>query len=265
MDDYTEQHSAPKRTGCFRWMVRLVVFGLGIIGLLVLLFAFCARGATNITVNVSSRALSSYVFAETGERLHRDPVLQSEIAIDFPLGFYASIWHSTGFDTHFSEDGGDELDYYVGWAGELIGLELDAGASYFDAVDLFRASGDTVYLYAEVGKTCGPVKPFLRGNFYLQPPGSDLEGGMTVAGGLEFEPTLPYERLSVPLRGWIAHDDGTFGGGPGLISRVEAEATWELGEQWSLFLPTASVNIPLTVNDSRRTEWVFGGGIGLSF
>lgn len=261
--DIEPTEAKPKR-GLLRKIVKFILFIAALVTIITFLSSL-AEGATNVTVNVSSKALSSYVFAETGERLWNKPVLQSEITAEFPLGFYATIWHSTGFDSHFNEDGGDELDYYVGWSGELVHLELEAGAAYFDAVDLFHASGDTVYLYAQVGKTFGAFTPFVKGNFYLQPPGSDLEGGTVLAAGLSYEVQSPLERLSIPVTGWVGHDDGTFGLDSGFISRVEAEATWQLNDTWSILFPTVSVNVPLTVDDSRKTYWVFGGGFNLSF
>lgn len=195
---------------------------------------------------------------------------QSEIGVETKWGIYATIWHSTDFDSDPSGDYGDELDYYLGWAGNVGPVSLDVGFSYFDAIELFRgAKDDTFYLYARVGKTfeskTGSYTPFLKGNLYINGRGSEVEGGTVVTAGLEYEPPLPIEWLSLPARFQIGYDDGAFGNDNGFISGFALEANWQVSERFSITAPILQVSIPLTTHDERETEWVIGGGIVFNF
>lgn len=217
----------------------------------------------------STVALSQYVYAETGDNYHNKPVLQSEIGMETRQGIYASIWHSTGFDDNLSSDGGDEIDYFIGCAGDIGFISVDLGFAYFDSVNLFQGpKDDTFYLYAQLGHTftvsAGSLTPLVKGNFYINGDDSEVEGGVVMCWGFDYEPPTP-SWMSVPTSFRLAYDDGAFGNNAGIISRIGTEVRWVISEHLNITIPSVNLYFPLTTNDERDNEIVVGGGISVSF
>ncbi len=256
-------------TSVFKTVAALTVTALCLIGRAQVAEEEAAE-APGISVTVTSQVLSQYLFMDTIQVFHRDPVTQSEVEVSFPLGFYATLWHSTDFDSNFSDSAGDEIDWYIGWSGDVGPVSLDIGVSYFDAVGLFVGpANDTFYGYIEVSKTFetsfGSVTPYTKGGFYQNGDGSEVEGGTVFSLGLRGEWQTPLEKLSVPFCGQVAHDDGAFGNESGSVSFIGLEANWQITDSIVLRLPTFSVGIPINVDDDREFETVIGGGVEIVF
>ena len=77
-----------------------------------------------ISVSFSSKLWPRYLGAD-GTIYHDEPVLQSDIFISLPKGFYFDIWHSVGLDdTDLSSNFGDEgPNFTLGWSGNWKNLE----------------------------------------------------------------------------------------------------------------------------------------------
>jgi hypothetical protein len=133
-----------------------------IIALLVVTIVYAALPLATHANSVSFQVKDKYILNK-GLRLFDGPVFQTDLYLTLPHGLYADLWWSTNFDTHFSENFADELDYTFGWAAEFKGLTLDASITYYDLVGLFSTKGgDALQLALEVAELRGGKPPRFR-------------------------------------------------------------------------------------------------------
>lgn len=229
---------------------------------------------TPFSLYVRTDIWSEYVFE--GLKSSDDPVIQTELLLSMPYGFYVDLWHSAGLnDSDLSSDYADELDYTLGWAGTLADLGLgredinvDIGVIYFDLVDIFKSQDDIIraYLRFDTEVMIGDQAV----TFYVQPEvnwtvNSDLEGG----GGVEFGAEHSIEivgSLSYDHALRIYYDSGTAGLDAGFIGEYAGGLTWMLNDNINVIPIQFKASTPLeALSDDRETEIIFGAAIEFSF
>lgn len=93
-------------------------------------FAQDAEAPGAITVSGNVALTSDYRFRGISQSDGK-PAIQGGLTVSHESGFYLSTW-SSSIDFDSATLGGQEIDVYGGWTGELTpGLKLDAGLLYY--------------------------------------------------------------------------------------------------------------------------------------
>ena len=229
-----------------------------------------------VSVEFSSYWLSQYV-SPFDMLVSKNAVVQSEARIWIEPGgdfgrFYADIWHSIDDRGSANSNTGDEIDYTLGWKGNLYrGISLNLWATYFDFVPMGKElGGDQIRFNAELerklkfGETVS-VSPSIRFEVpwglkgYQDPSGLRVYPG--VKGSWEF-----ISGCSINQRIGLCLDDGACGLQPGTFIDYKVGFSWQI-EKWLMVEPFSFRIIgPLaTMSDGRKTEMIFGSGLTVKF
>lgn len=226
----------------------------------------------DISVTLSSKVWSKYL-GTTGSIVHDKPVLQTDIFVSLPKGFYFDIWHSMGLDDHkLSSNFGDEIDLTLGWTGG-IGKKfyLNVGLAYYDCYQLLRGKQfDAFAPFAEVGRPfevgrflgTHTIIPF--GRLELNFPTGDLDSGIYSYAGIKHAWKIS-EKLQMKQKADFLYDSGSFGVKSGLIGRYESGLSWQISKKISVEPINIKARTPISSISDRKTEIVFGTGITLCF
>lgn len=245
------------------------------ISLVVAFLTSCAQMERQITeaeFTVAPRVSSQFVNVG-GIVLHDRPVLQTSLTAATPSGAYANLFHSVGLDdADLSNNGGDEIDYTVGWSGDLVErVTLDANVAYYDIHDIFHVPReDIVVPYATIGR------PWELGTHILKPriqewgfiPAYGDSGAATSLTGLG----LKHEWQ---LRDWLTlaqeadakYDNGGFPDtDSGWLADYSLGLSWPISKHITLEAPGFRIVVPLTpFSDGRETELIGWGGFSVKF
>lgn len=233
---------------------------------------FADDSAGNLSFKVSSKVYSRYLNAGAGNILHDKPVIQTDLFVSLPKGFYFDFWHSAGLDgTGLSSDSGDEIDYTVGWSGEVKNLNLDIGAYYFDCVDIFKSPrGDFVEPYLEVNKSFDISKnqrltPYVWFGFIYSAKEDEFGHGFYTRFGVKHAWQIN-PKLRFSQKANLFFDDGACGFDSGVLGEYRCDLSWQISKSTTLDLISVKAITPFTsLSDSRKTEIVYGAGITRRF
>ena len=223
-----------------------------------------------VTMTLSVDWLSEYV--ADGIVFLDKPVVQTDLYVTLPHGIYLDIWHSVGLnDGNFSSDFGDEIDYTIGWSGNIKdNLVLNVGIAYFDLVDVGTFSSDMVQLYAELSTEAEvgnlTISPFieLEQHWVVGWPG--VEGGLQVITGVRHNTPLFLDDLDLSQRFQITYDSGVAGFDSGFIGEYCAGISWQVTDMMSVTPIQLKISSPLgSMDDNRETEMVWGFGASILF
>lgn len=228
------------------------------------------------TVSVSAElgVYSKYVGERSGAVFTDGPVEQTEIAVSTPW-VDLSIWNSASLERRAGKTDGDEVDYTISRADEVLfgsrvgRFGLEYGISYYDYSQLCHGTkGDAVAYFAEVSKALTDIEPSsqgkISGDLYVRveadvaTAGSESEGGTYVSIGARAS-----NDESLPVRGttdfFFTRDDGGYGLDPDWIF------TYKLGldmDRWGL---TLSPGFTLIAPFHGSAETVFGLNVSREF
>jgi len=222
-----------------------------------------AEGLKDFSANAEVSVLNKYVTI-SGSTCEPDAVVQPSLTISHSSGLYANIWNSTGFEGYE----GDEIDYYLGWAGDVVGFNADISVGYYDLRDLFSGrSGNFWTVIGRLGKTFNienflSVEPFVRIEGDIAERDTDLGGGVLYTGGMRIEKLLrPF--LSMWCEPRVTYTEGVYSSEPTTTGQYEMGIDWNCWRALTI-TPTAMISIPTDKVD-RETEFVFGGAISYGF
>ncbi len=249
------------------------MFGIVPLCALMLLLAFWSQPASaDVSATLTSKVLSRYVLVN-GADVYRKPVVQSELLLLLPKGFYADLFWSTGMNTQFSHDLDDEVDWTVGWSGNVgKGVVLDFGVTYFDLRSLWSTKGpvgDFIQPFAQAEKTFSlsesqSLTPYLRLEV-LFPTHADIRTGSYVHLGVRHVWTVS-DVLALNQKLFLVGDSGAAGFDAVVIGHYQAGLDWRMAKKLTLTLPTLKFSSPLShVSDGRQGEFVYGLGMSLAF
>lgn len=222
-------------------------------------------------VIVSTKVLSRYV-GSSGLLAHEKPVLQTDLYLLLPKGFYADLWHSVGLDgTSMSSDFGDEIDYTFGWTGgDVKGLGVDVGVTYLDLVDLFDGRRDLLYPYLEVNRKFPLFEksffiPYVRVERYFPLASESFDGGTYLQAGMRHL-WDPISLLTISQRVGVLYDDGAFGLGAGFVGQYNLNLGVNVAKGITLDVPTVKFTAPMSsFSDGRETQTVIGIGVTVRY
>lgn len=223
----------------------------------------------DFSINLYTGAQSSYLL-DNGIAFHDGPVLQSEILISLPKGFYLDLWHSMGMDGSGLSSGlDDELDYTAGWRGDVRGYSLDMGVLYMDMIKVLDLpDGDIMLPYFEVSRNL-PFKgkqlynPYVKIQPGLPANGSYPAGGLYVGVGLRHLYQIS-KALRLGEEFALIHDSGAFGFESGKLFKYAVGVNRKLPGPFSLDMPMFKFIAPVSGMSDRKKETSVGIRLGIS-
>jgi hypothetical protein len=229
-----------------------------------------------VSVEIASQWLSQYV-STGGVAFSTDPVEQSSLTASY-RGFYMSLWHSTGISSDLLGNPGAEIDFYLGWSGNLSWLnvpildevEMDISLSYQDYSALFsRMKDDFMGLEMEIKRPWKlgerhVLAPFIGLEYYYPLSGESNQQGVYASMGLKHSWKL-MESVTLEQSIRSTYDSGTYGMESGFIGAYTVSLQWKVTEQFRVDLGQFQYIVPISHFGDRGNEIVWGGGIRIVF
>lgn len=144
--------------------------------------------ATNTTPAFTATILASwrsqYVLVN-GFAPHEGTIFIQELTLSHRSGFYADLWNAVSPTGGWSSDGGDEVDYAIGFARTVGKFAVDAGYTYFDLRDpsLQGANIRDASLRVVFGR--GQLRPYVLLDWLFGTKPQILEGGFGYRVGVQ--------------------------------------------------------------------------------
>jgi hypothetical protein len=187
-------------------------------------------------------------------------------------GLYFNLWHSGELGRQFFDNENPwatEMDYTVGYATQLLGLDADLGVSYYDCGRLFRKTDDSVYSYLRLSKTYEidknqSLSPYIKFNVYnmvQNVPGDGFILHTGICHNLKLADNL---NLCSDIA--AMYDDGAYGNDNGFVGKLGTCFNWQLTKGITLKAPSVTLYTPLqSLKDERKTECVVGASMVFNF
>lgn len=229
-------------------------------------------GRTLFEINFSTKVLNKYV-GDTGFVAYNHPVSQNDLTITHvPSGIYLDIWQSISLShSGRSTNYGNEIEYFLGWAGDIAGIGVDTGVAYFDLITLFNMpEGDVIQPYIELNKKFDvagrhTLTPYVRAEYGIPAKGNANEfKGLYVYTGLKHGWQIS-KNVSVSQKAAIIFDDGAYGADRAWVGAYEISPSYRITE-WLSFDLSGKVIGPFTnVTDGRKAQFIGGAGFSVNF
>ncbi len=248
----------------------MVVILIGVTGA-----AFAESFNKDISVTLSSRVYSKYLSElGTASVCHDKPVIQTNLFISLPKGFYLGIGHSAGLDgTGLSSNSGDEINYIFGWSKKTKEINLDIGVCYFDGVNLFTMpKGDLIYPYFEISKEFKVFKkhtlePYISFGFPFSAYANEFGHGFYTRVGTRHFWQIS-ENFKIYHKANLFFDNGGLKGfDSGVLGQYRCDLSYQLSKSITLDLISIKLNTPITsLSDQRnKTNMSYGAGLKIRF
>lgn len=212
---------------------------------------------------------SKYV-GPSGLVFYPDPVTQGSFTIIHKSGFFFDLWGSTGFNRDWSKDWDDEIDYTLGYNGELEYLNLSISVSYFDDFPVGRfAYNDVIMTNLRIDDrkkiNCFfYLTPFFKYNNYIIPDKkTPFKGGNLFSVGVDSDYILLHRvKLNSSLQ--TLFDDGAFGSKAGLLLKGASALELLLSKKASWNMISIEAYVPIG-NRGFDHQFVFSSGLSFNF
>ncbi|MFA5935183.1 MAG: TorF family putative porin [Candidatus Paceibacterota bacterium] len=244
------------------------------------LLVFCAstKGATNsvevkeeIQEPVFTKTLTLDFFSKyvgpSGLAYTRNEVYQPSVTVTHESGLYLSVWGSGAFRED-DKYGGNEIDYLVGWAGDVGPVSVDTGIGYYDFQKLFDGRKENAWaMFIEASKEYElkdaglTLTPSLRFEENIPEPGSSYGSDFYVTTGLEIRKGVS-EKVDVFFLPAVTYDNGIYGERCSALS-LQCGVDISVSDGFTV-KPTVISYLPSEKND-RDNEVVYGIGLKYEF
>lgn len=223
-------------------------------------------------INFSTKVVNQYV-GDTGVVAYNRSVSQNDLTITHvPSGIYLDIWQSISLShSGRSTNYGNEIEYYLGWSGEIAGIGVDAGVAYFDLITLFEIpEGDVIQPYIELNKKFDVAErhtltPYVRAEYGIPAKGNAKEiKGLYVYTGLKHGWQISKD-VSVIQKATIIFDDGAYGADRTWVGAYEIAPSYRMKEWLSIDLSGKVIGPFTNVTDGRKTQFIGGAGFSVNF
>lgn len=214
-------------------------------------------------VTFSSKYYSKFV-GDTGTVSYDRPVIQNELNVSLPKGFYANLWYSMslahmGLDTN----DGNEFDPTIGWSGDVAGVTLDAGITYFDILPVGTfGRGDVWQPYVEFNKEFAlnkahGITPYVKTEYGIPVQGNAREDkGLHVHSGLRHKWQIA-DKLGLSQQAEFTFDDGAFGYSRAWVYSHTLTVAYSVTDWLSLEV-CGKVYVPMEKADEGHSTQVVG-------
>jgi len=221
--------------------------------------------AQDFSLNGQTMVRSKYVGPD-GLQFYGDPVIQSNFTLNHKSGLFFDLWISSGFNTKFSNDWDDEIDYTLGWSGKISSFLLNSSLSYFDDFDNFN------FTYNDVGKGNihlgypKQIKPWLKVvpyvdyiTFIIPNKNTPFNGGNMYSVGFDNEIIIT-EKIKVTPLIQFSLDDGALGVKAGSLLKLASNLNWTLSKHFVWNVVEATFYSPSNKR-GMKDELVLGAGL----
>jgi len=213
-----------------------------------------------VTGSYSIGMFDKYMGQWSGAVFDKRSSIQGEITVDLPNNFYAGIWFARQIGAVRDDLDGNELDLNVGWSGEVMGMSVEPGLSYYDLIPVLDGRKDNIWapnLKVSKNYDCGAwtISPFGRIEVPIPDTGSDFDGGMYLSVGAEDTMTFS-DDFTICLSPYITYDDETYGAEENYIFFQCVSATYSIGD-FDLS-PSFLLSCPILKDEGRKVETCFG-------
>lgn len=197
-------------------------------------FADEADAPADITVTGNVALTTDYRFRGVSQS-DGDPAIQGGITVAHQSGFYVGAWASSIEFGGTNVLGGQELDVFGGWSGEVAsGITLDGGLLYYvypGADD--GLNSDFFEPYVSVSGDIGPAKVKVGAAYAWDQSALLDQDNLYVYGNVDFAiPNTP-----ITLSGHLGYTDGVLA--PPFLAGTADDSglDWSVGASASLFGP----------------------------
>ncbi len=225
-----------------------------------------AQDSANVfNINGQNVIRSKYVGPD-GLQFYGDPVLQSSITLNHKSGLFFDLWYSTGFNSKFSNDWDDEIDYTFGWNGKISQFMLSSSLSYFDNFKNFNftyndvVKGNIHLGYPKQIKPWLKVVPYLDYSTFIIPnKNTPFVGGNLYSIGIDNEIIIT-EKIKVTPLVQFTFDDGAFGAKSGTLLKLSSNLNWTLSKHFVWNVVEVTFYSPSNKREMKN-EIVLGTGL----
>ncbi len=219
----------------------------------------------SFSLNGQTIIRSKYVGPD-GLQFYGDPVSQSNVTLSHKSGLFFDLWYSTGFNSKFSNDWDDEIDYTIGWSGKISKFTLNSSLSYFDNFKNFNFTyNDVVRGNIHLGYP-KQIKPWLKVmpyvdyiTFVIPNKSTPFDGGNLYSIGFDNEVVFT-EKVKVTPQIQFTWDDGAFGVKPGALLKLSSNLNWTLSKHFVWNVLEATFYSPSNKREMKN-EFVLGTGL----
>lgn len=230
-----------------------------------MVLVLCAHFSHAADLSVS---LNSMNLRQSGTVAHDKPtVLTSVVDSIGTKGLYAGSFWSTGLDTNFNQDGGDEMGVFFGLMHQFGKFRTDVGVTYFNLapVNKFWSIGDEIRMHGDIQYAVHKdpkvsISPFVRLEYKNV---SGLPNGFFTHVGIRSQLHVS-PILTIHGEGALLHNAGVYGSDRGLSAYGDIDWRWKIDNLITLSIPTVRVTSPITVND-KEPHWTIGVGLHVRF
>ena len=228
-----------------------------------------ASAESDYSVTASVHVLSEYLVTD-GNKPHDNTVIQTDLYVTLPNNLYIDLWWSASPNGSANNDGGDEVDYTIGWNGQLNGYDVDVSLNYFDFTNIGSTKlGDIFSPSIKVGKSYIvanglKVTPFIdvNGLILVNAPGNDA---VNVVTGITTTLTS-HPRWTLFQTASLVSDTGVFANDSGLLFAYQAGGTIRITNTFFLDVVKVKLAVPITdFSDGRDNNAVVGTGVVMKF
>lgn len=221
-------------------------------------------------VTFSTKYYNKYI-GDTGVLFYDRPVIQNELNVSLPRGFYANIWYSTSLaHSGLNTNDGNEFDPTLGWCGDVAGVTLDTGITYFDirAVGTF-GRGDVWQPYVELSKELElnkayAITPYAKTEYGIPAQGNSTEHkGLHVHSGFRNKWQVA-DKLGLSQQADFVFDDGAYGYSRAWVYSHALALSYAMTDRLSIELG-GKMYVPLTQADGRSTQLLGSTGFKVGF
>ncbi len=240
---------------------------------LLLSFLFPTWAQANPRISFSSEWRNRYI-GVVGVPVYEKPVFTSTLFIGFDAGYYGGVFYATDVadigQGGFSTTWGDELDWFIGWQGNIFGdFQLKTQVVYLDLFKVIEDQDNDVFRFIiEVNNVFTldqhTLIPFAA--IWTNQPvhGDTPERGTDTIIGVRHKYNYS-DLLSLFQEVEIRKDGGFAGREPTTLLRYQVKPSWKISKKFALHPLIFRFSGPLTSTHERDSEWVWGTGLTIQF
>jgi hypothetical protein len=217
-----------------------------------------SNSAMQVTYGVG--IYSKYMGQWSGYVFDNRPSIQADVGASFANGVYLGVWFARQIGPEKDDVCGNEIDFTVGYATEVLGLSVDTSLTYYDCTPVLDGRANNIWApVVKVSKTYGgesvSVSPFVRMEVDIPDAGSSFSGGTFTSGGAEAKISLMKD-LNFCMSSYFTFDNGTYDGDQNVLFGQTASLQYAIGGV--TISPTFLLTTPIESDASRKTETCFG-------
>lgn len=217
-------------------------------------------------ISIRSMFGTQFLDPGTGYVIYDKPVVQSDIEINLPLGFRVSVLNSKSLNGGWGETLGDEMDYTIGWQGQIVkNFDLDVSVTFLDELHLFQIGEDDIfYSKLHLSYTHNQWKFSGIWENYSTYSSGHLTGGDLLGIGIAKEFILVDKWLILETETASLFNTGALHR-EGFFQRGIINLGWEIAKGLIVIAPRVDFYVPFENNHHQKNDAVIFVGLKYQF